>query len=50
MAILFITFVYLSKRRSYRLQCSAKTLLNKKLEIDKGEGNSQTKFSEVSLI
>ena len=49
MAILFITFVYLSKRRSYRLQCSAKTL-NKKLEIDKGEGNSQTKFSEVSLI
>ena len=37
----FISFVYLCRRRSQRLQCSAKTLLNKKLKIVEGEGNSQ---------
>ena len=50
MAILFISFVYLCKLRSQQLQCSAKTQLNKKFKIDEGEGNSHTKFSEISLI
>ena len=50
MAILFISFVYLCERRlGYSIELKL-CCMNKKLEIDEGEGNSHTKFSEISFI